>query len=152
MSENELLNRRIFAELFANSKLFCTFAEHFKKVRETWGRTNIPHVPSALYTSAFEMGHVNKWGISSNSLIFRVRVIGKSQSSKIRVSYGRKALPLPSRTPSARSGRGVRFLRTIRLLPSRHIFKTFGLPLKHLLELLLRKKLWILLEYFRLLR
>ena len=55
-----------------------------------------------------------------DSMIFRVQVIGKSQSSMVRVSSVRKALPLPSRAPSARSGRGVRFLRTMPLLPSRY--------------------------------
>ena len=88
----------------------------------------------------------------SDSMIFRVQVIGKSQSSMVRVSSVRKALPLPSRAPSARSGRGVRFLRSMPLLPSRYLFETFGLPLKHLLELFLQKKFGILSEYFRLLR
>ena len=36
-----------------------------EKVRETWGRTKDPHVPSALCTSAFEMGHVSMWGTFS---------------------------------------------------------------------------------------
>ena len=45
----------------------------------------------------------------------------------VRISSVRKALPLPSRDPAARSGRGVRFLRSMPLLPSRYLFETFGL-------------------------
>ena len=37
----------------------------FKNVRETWGRTNVPHVPSTLYTSAFERFYVSMWGTFS---------------------------------------------------------------------------------------
>jgi hypothetical protein len=33
-----------------------------KKVRETWGITKVPHVPSALCTSAIARCHVSKWG------------------------------------------------------------------------------------------
>ena len=46
-----------------------------KKVRETWGRTVYPHVPSALCTSAFARGDGTKGGIFSNSSFFRVQDI-----------------------------------------------------------------------------
>ena len=58
-----------------HSYRILTWGLEDKKVRETWGRKNIPHMPSALYTSAFERCHVSMWGIFSNSLFFRVRFI-----------------------------------------------------------------------------
>ena len=43
---------------------------YLQGIWRTWGRTKVPHVPSALCTSAFERGHVSMWGTFSNSLIF----------------------------------------------------------------------------------
>ena len=58
------------SDMHLNRYAYRTWGLEDKNVRETWGRTNVPHVPSALCTSAFERGHVSMWGISSNSLIF----------------------------------------------------------------------------------
>ena len=40
MSENEMLNRRIFAELFANSKLFLYLCRAFQKNAEIENRNH----------------------------------------------------------------------------------------------------------------
>lgn len=41
MSENEMLNRRIFAELFANSKIFLYLCRTFKKNAKLDNRNHI---------------------------------------------------------------------------------------------------------------
>ena len=51
---------------------------YWQGIWRTWGISNVPHVPSALYTSAFERCHVNMWGTFSNSMFFSVRVINCS--------------------------------------------------------------------------
>ena len=48
-----------------HSHCMVTWGLEEEKVRETWGRTKVPHVPSALCTSAFQRGHVSMWGIFS---------------------------------------------------------------------------------------
>ena len=48
-----------------NRYAYRTWGLEDKNVRETWGRANVPHVPSTLYTSAFERFYVSMWGTFS---------------------------------------------------------------------------------------
>ena len=84
----------------------------YKNVRETWGRTKVPHVPSALCTSAFERGYVSMWGTFSNSSILSVRFIDYSQLLHLRLAFS------PTHPNSKSDGHGlrVRSLRTQSLL------------------------------------
>ena len=88
-----------------------------KKVRETWGRTNVPHVPSALCTSASERCHVNMWGTFSNSLIFRVTAstyfINKTTSSQPTSQISLRVSPNNANSQSEGFGLLVRKERTV---------------------------------------
>ena len=66
--ENECPSRypHILGRTYSHPKMVWGLEN--KKVRETWGRTDVPHVSWALCASAFEACDVNKWGIFRCSL------------------------------------------------------------------------------------
>ena len=81
-----------------------------ENVRETWGRTNVPHMPSVLCTSALKACHVKKWGIFSSTLIFYVRHLANT-SSTARVQSDvlwRSVRRLRTRSPQASNSQSVR--------------------------------------------
>ena len=53
------------SDMHLNGYVYRMWALEEENVRETWGRMNVPHVPSALYTSAFERFYVSMWGTFS---------------------------------------------------------------------------------------
>ena len=84
--------------------------------RSKGGVRTTPPVLQSLCLSAFKPCEGRRGGV----------VVSSQPKSGI-ARYGLSALPLPPRAPSARSGRGVRFLCVTLLLPSDNAFASFAL-------------------------